>query len=391
MACQTGPKPVNSILQLVDQRIGRTDLRKVVFRRLGFFFVSHYVHILSGISISNKIGGISNNSEQSVTPSNPHGATVSGFSLQMLQIKGQFAYNIYFLYIFLFLFTSFLIGSFPLENKRFRRLLWIFYIFLGVSLCRMIYVLLTNDGNVDIFDLLLLILSPALPVLASRSLSEKQRQKQTLESENQRLHLLAKERDRIAQALHDDLGQSFSLLALKAEVAQKLLKKDPLKAQLQIEQIADEARADLELVRQIVHDLKYETLAQVLYQANEKLSQAKIILIVENDDNVALWKQEVQQVVAAVINEAVTNAIRYSRANIFKVIFKEDGTNYHVVIRDNGIGFAAKQISFGLSGIKQRVTGLGGHATFTTENGAVIILRLPKRKGGSDDAQNLSS
>ena len=37
---------------------------------------------------------------------------------------------------------------------------------------------------------------------------------------------------------------------------------------------------------------------------------------------------------------AVTNAIRYSRANIFKVIFKEDGTNYHVVIRDNGIGFA---------------------------------------------------
>ena len=29
----------------------------------------------------------------------------------------------------------------------------------------------------------------------------------------------------------------------------------------------------------------------------------------------------------------------------------------------------------------KRVTGLGGHATFTTENGAVIILRLPKRKG----------
>lgn len=318
--------------------------------------------------------------------------TTKNFDLRIvIQLVIDMIFAVVFNYIFLFVFTSFLIGSFPLENKRFRRLLWMFYIFLGVSLCRVIYVLLTNDGNVDIFDLLLLILSPALPVLASRSLSEKQRQKQTLESENQRLHLLAKERDRIAQALHDDLGQSFSLLALKAEVAQKLLKKDPLKAQLQIEQIADEARADLELVRQIVHDLKYETLAQVLYQANEKLSQAKIILIVENDDNVALWEQEVQQVVAAVINEAVTNAIRYSRANIFKVIFKEDGTNYHVVIRDNGIGFAAKQISFGLSGIKQRVTGLGGHATFTTENGAVIILRLPKRKGGSDDAQNLSS
>ncbi len=294
--------------------------------------------------------------------------TTKNFDLRIvIQLVIDMIFAVVFNYIFLFVFTSFLIGSFPLENKRFRRLLWMFYIFLGVSL---------------------LILSPALPVLASRSLSEKQRQKQTLESENQRLHLLAKERDRIAQALHDDLGQSFSLLALKAEVAQKLLKKDP---QLQIEQIADEARADLELVRQIVHDLKYETLAQVLYQANEKLSQAKIILIVENDDNVALWEQEVQQVVAAVINEAVTNAIRYSRANIFKVIFKEDESNYHVTIRDNGIGFAAKQISFGLSGIKQRVTDLGGNTTFTTENGAVIILRLPKRKGGSDDAQNLSS
>lgn len=286
-----------------------------------------------------------------------------------------------FNYIYLFIFTSFLIGSFPLAKVQFRRLLGLFYIFLALGLGIVFYGLWAVKTNIDIFDLVLMILAPAMPVLASRSLGEKQEQKRNLQNENQRLRLLAAERDRIAQALHDDLGQSFSLLALKAELAQKLLEIDPVKTQIQLEQIATEARKNLDIVRQIVHDLKYETLGQILDETSDKLKQAEIKLIVENAENVVLWEVEIQQTIAAVINEAVTNTIRYSQASFFKISFAEDALNYRVILKDNGIGFDTRQASFGITGIKQRVTKIGGTSTFTTENGTLITLVFPKQKG----------
>jgi len=284
--------------------------------------------------------------------------TAQHFSLRVgIQLVIDMIFAFVFNYIFLFVFTSFLIGSFPVSKRVFKRLLWTFYLALGVSLAWIFYILYTSTTKIDIFEIALLILSPALPVVASRSLDEQQAKRQALREENQRLRLLATERERIAQALHDDLGQSFSLIALKAEVAQKFMEKDLAKTKEQLEQIANESRNDLELVRQIVRDLKNETIAMN-------------------------WEQEVQQIFARSINEAVTNAIRHSQADIFTVIFSEDELKYQVVIRDNGIGLSLKekQASFGIIGIKQRVEKVSGTSAFEAKNGTQITLTIPKKE-----------
>lgn len=297
--------------------------------------------------------------------------TAQHFSLRVgIQLVIDMIFAFVFNYIFLFVFTSFLIGSFPVSKKVFKRLLWIFYI------------LYTSTTKIDIFEIALLILSPALPVVASRSLGEQQAKRQALREENQRLRLLATERERIAQALHDDLGQSFSLIALKAEVAQKFMEKDRAKTKEQLEQIANESRNDLELVRQIVRDLKNETLIQTLHEASEKLKQAKIVLLVENETIAMNWEQEIQQIFARSINEAVTNAIRHSQADIFTVIFSEDEHKYQVVIKDNGIGLSLKekQASFGIIGIKQRIEKVSGTSAFEAKNGTQITLTIPKKE-----------
>lgn len=303
--------------------------------------------------------------------------------LLALQLVLDMVIAVSFDYIFLFIFTSFLIGSIPMGKHNFKRWLRIFYFSLSISLVWVLYSLFQTGVRVDVFDLALLILSPSLPILASRSLAEKQAQRMALQSENQRLRVLATERDRIAQALHDDLGQSFSLLALKAEVAQKFLQKDLTKTAEQLEQIANEARNDLDLVRQIVRDLKHETLLQTLHVASDNLKQAKITLLVENETRAMSFDQEVQQTIGAVLNEAVTNAIRYSEASFLKVIFDESPEKYHVIIKDDGVGFKAgkKEESFGLSGIKQRIQKLGGTCMFKNDNGAQIILTIPKKRG----------
>lgn len=309
--------------------------------------------------------------------------TAQHFSLRVgIQLVIDMIFAFVFNYIFLFVFTSFLIGSFPVSKRVFKRLLWTFYLALGVSLAWIFYILYTSTTKIDIFEIVLLILSPALPVIASRSLGEQQAKRQALREENQRLRLLATERERIAQALHDDLGQSFSLIALKAEVAQKFMEKDLAKTKEQLEQIANESRNDLELVRQIVRDLKNETLIQTLHEASEKLKQAKIVLLVKNETIAMNWEQEIQQIFAQSINEAVTNAIRHSQADIFTVTFSEDELKYQVVIRDNGIGLSLKekQASFGIIGIKQRVEKVSGTSAFEAKNGTQITLTIPKKE-----------
>lgn len=309
--------------------------------------------------------------------------TAKHFSLRVgIQLVIDMIFAFVFNYIFLFVFTSFLIGSFPVSKKVFKRLLWTFYLALGVSLSWILYIVYTGTTKIDIFEIALLVLSPALPVIASRSLGEQQAKRQALREENQRLRLLATERERIAQALHDDLGQSFSLIALKAEVAQKFMEKDLAKTKEQLEQIANESRNDLELVRQIVRDLKNETLIQTLHEASEKLKQAKIVLLVKNETIAMNWEQEVQQIFARSINEAVTNAIRHSQADIFTVIFSEDEHKYQVVIKDNGIGLSLKekQASFGIIGIKQRIAKASGTSAFEAENGTQITLTIPKKE-----------
>ncbi len=309
--------------------------------------------------------------------------TAKHFSLRVgIQLVIDMIFAFVFNYIFLFVFTSFLIGSFPVSKRVFKRLLWTFYLALGVSLAWIFYILYTSTTKIDIFEIALLILSPALPVVASRSLDEQQAKRQALREENQRLRLLATERERIAQALHDDLGQSFSLIALKAEVAQKFMEKDLAKTKEQLEQIANESRNDLELVRQIVRDLKNETLIQTLHEASEKLKQAKIVLLVKNETIAMNWEQEVQQIFARSINEAVTNAIRHSQADIFTVIFSEDEHKYQVVIKDNGIGLSLKekQASFGIIGIKQRIAKASGTSAFEAKNGTQITLTIPKKE-----------
>lgn len=54
------------------------------------------------------------------------------------------------------------------------------------------------------------------------------------------------------------------MLALKAELAEKLLEKDPVLAKQQLKGIAAASRQNLDLVREIVADMKHSTILQTL-------------------------------------------------------------------------------------------------------------------------------
>lgn len=223
-------------------------------------------------------------------------------------------------------------------------------------------------------------------VFFAHSFAISQRKRFALKQDYQRLSIIVKqsERDRIAGQLHDNLGQVFSTLAISADLAEKLVDKNPALAKKQIQQIGKNARDNLSLVREIVADLRKQKLVQVLAVESENLENAQFDLTTENQKQAFAWPNNIQNELSFIIREAIANAIRYSHGNLVKIDFNEDSNNYSVKIKDNGIGFKNKtnkhssREHFGISGMQARVDKLKGSFAISDKNGVEISISLPK-------------
>lgn len=282
-------------------------------------------------------------------------------------------------YPFLFIYTGYIIGEQYFNTKNIRFLLVTYYVFSLYCIIYIIYVAKLNNLN----DLLSFIFGFVFILGCVPASYSKMKHSQLLQK-NKRLELLIRhnERDRIAQQLHDNLGQSFSILALKAELSSKLLDKDKLElAKQQLDDIAEISRNDLNLVRKIVTDLKSDTIIQTLNKQYQYLEDAKIMLFTQNEDLTTSWDRTVQNILSQVITESVTNCIKYSNASHIRISFSAKNNSYLVTISDNGIGFdnylKQDHESFGISGIKRNIANLDGSVEFKSDNGANIFISIP--------------
>ena len=296
-----------------------------------------------------------------------------------LQLGLDAIFSIWLGYPYLFIFTGFFIGSERLEKKSRLGLVGGYYL-LAVGLY--IGAMLALKGG-NLYEALINGLFIILSLPAAYYSSERRRRHMQIVQDNERLTYIVKkaERERIAQELHDNLGQSFSVLALKAELAKKLAVKDPALASQQLDDIAKTARADLDLVREIVAGLRKDLLVQTLAQESINLKLAKIGLKTEGEKTALNWPEDIQELLAQVIKEVSTNCIRHSGARDLTLIFSQDDANYYLKASDDGQGFKTdlSKETYGLSGIQKRVASFGGEVSFQNQGGAVIELSLPKK------------
>jgi two-component system sensor histidine kinase DesK len=177
------------------------------------------------------------------------------------------------------------------------------------------------------------------------------------------------ERLRIARDLHDLLGHNLSLIALKSELARRLLAVAPERAASEISDIEDVARTTLQEVREAVASYRQPTLASELQAAQEILAAAGIAYRYEGDAGIsATLPSTVEAVLSWALREGVTNVIRHSRAHQCTVRVKQGSYDICVEVIDNGSGTppgalptATPAGSNGLRGLTERVTALGGH------------------------------
>ena len=189
----------------------------------------------------------------------------------------------------------------------------------------------------------------------------------------------SEERLRFARDVHDLLGHRLSVIALKAELAERLAPVDAGRAADEAAEVRRLAAAALAEVREVVHGYRQIDLRAELRSIEHVLRSSGVRCTVTAPD--ADLPEAVAAPLAAVLREAVTNVLRHSRATSCTISIHPDaGANgagdavTMTVVNDGVTAPRPDRHSHGLRGLSERLTETGGtlrtHSTdgrFTVE------------------------
>jgi two-component system sensor histidine kinase DesK len=169
---------------------------------------------------------------------------------------------------------------------------------------------------------------------------------------------VADERLRISRDVHDILGHSLSVIALKAQVARRLMTSEPDAAAEAMGDVETVARESLAEVRSMVTAYRQRSLADELQGARDVLDAAGISFAVTRDSIVP--PAPVDSLLAWTVREGVTNVLRHSRAHHCEISLEAGDGGFSVAIVDDGVGGVASAGGSGLHGLRERVGAAGG-------------------------------
>lgn len=203
-----------------------------------------------------------------------------------------------------------------------------------------------------------------------------------LEDANKRISDLVKleERQRIARDLHDTLGQKLSLIGLKSDLAGKLMRHDPDKAQLELDDVRLTARRALSEVREMVTNMRGTRVEDEMFRVQQILKAAEIDFTLEGDPKLTDTSLLNENVLGMCLKEAVNNVVKHSSATNCSVIIESNPAELIVKVKDNGVG-ASKNTVFrfgnGLRGMKERLEFVNGSLDIAVEKGVTLTMKVP--------------
>jgi two-component system sensor histidine kinase UhpB len=178
------------------------------------------------------------------------------------------------------------------------------------------------------------------------------------------------ERLRIAQELHDEVGQTLTAVLLQLSRLEARLPED-LSGELGEAQ--DAARASLEDVRRIATDLRPEALKDLgLASALAALSDGfgrRVGLRVDRQIQTPIPQLagEAELAVYRVAQEALTNVARHSGSDVASLTVESDAEQLTLTVRDHGRGLPSGPTDGnGMRGMRERVALVGGKLEIQT-------------------------
>lgn len=191
------------------------------------------------------------------------------------------------------------------------------------------------------------------------------------------------ERERIARDLHDLLGHTLSVIALKSDLAARLLERSDPRAAIEIRDVQRISRDTLKQVREAVSGYRTGELSDEVRNAHLACEAAGIRLEPEIEPVELAPRQE--QVLSMALREAVTNVVRHSGGARCRVSLRPEASHAVLRVSDDGRGGVAAPGS-GLEGMRSRLEDAGGSLVLRSEGGFTVEARLPLEPTAGDAA-----
>lgn len=201
--------------------------------------------------------------------------------------------------------------------------------------------------------------------------------------------MLLKERNRIAQDLHDEVGSTLSAINILSHTAKDRFKKQPERIGRQLDLISDNAQTMLEMMNDIVwsiHPLN-DDLEKILLRmreyANTVLDPRNIQyqLVVDEALSSIKLSPEIRRNLYLIFKEAINNSAKYSNATDVTIRLFTANQFLYLSIHDNGEGFDMQQSRSGngVRNMQKRALQSGGEITIESNmtQGTKILLELP--------------
>jgi signal transduction histidine kinase len=206
------------------------------------------------------------------------------------------------------------------------------------------------------------------------------------------LHLDAvreEERKQIAFAIHDELGYALSAIKMDINLLKKTLDKCNNSTDDRITDMLNLVDTTIQKVKTLAANLRpsildhFGLIAAIEEQAGEFQRRTGIrckVSVFPSDIEV---EDKLRTPIFRIFQEAQTNITRYAKASRVDVQISYRNGLFTMEVSDNGIGISVDKVnaisSFGLLGIREKATSIGGKATIKGKHneGTTVSLELP--------------
>jgi signal transduction histidine kinase len=186
---------------------------------------------------------------------------------------------------------------------------------------------------------------------------------------------IEKERTRIIDDLHDDIGSSISSINMYSTITQQLVETDVPKAKTMLHKLSYQSQKLMENLSEIIWSMKTDnnqlmTLdTRIKTHISDVLGATEIQYIIDIEPTIDLFIHQIQvrKNIMLIIKEATNNITKYSKAtNVHLALHKKNNTII-LTIKDDGIGLQNKATQGnGINNIKKRTQELNGTFTITS-------------------------
>ena len=226
---------------------------------------------------------------------------------------------------------------------------------------------------------------------AEKQLLEYQKQLRRLASE-----LVAAEsrhRSRIAEDLHDRIGQSLFLIKMKLDFRTRPDKAPSKKVLDEALDLLDQAVADVRtmIVEICPPSLNLLGLEAALSELADKIGlEYGLNVYFRECGDLDPLSTEIRDLLYRGGRELVFNVVKHAQATALWLVVRQDEEYIHVEVRDNGVGFdetivdsaLGESAGFGLFSLRERLQPIGGLLVVDSEpgQGARVVIQVPRAR-----------